>query len=198
MSVNLVLKTTDINSSNDNNDYYNKIVTSNVGVVSNNRSSFRWRNINLKILLGDLYEKYERFQIALIYANGSEIGPEYTSNKDNLSYQIKMAGLPFINSYDQKKGLNTITVVSGCLVIGNTQWESRYTIPQYFTFTKQTMINIDIDMHTIKNDKKPVIANVNTMLGHSLFSFSIIPVEEFRNEDITIHRADIKTKSFLK
>jgi hypothetical protein len=196
--INLILKTTDISPSNNNNDYYNKTVNTNTGYISNNRTSFRWKNINLKLMLGDLYEKYERFQIALIYSNGSVVGSDYLSNLDNFSYQIKLTGLPFINSYDQKKGLNTITVVSGCLFINSPVWESKNNIPQYFTFTKQTMINIDIDLHTIKADNIGNFNSIDNLLGHSLFSFSIIPVEEFRNESIIINRADIKTNGFMK
>ena len=53
MSVNLVLKSTDISPSNTTSDYYGAVVVSSIGTVSKCRTSFIWKNTNMKVLLGE-------------------------------------------------------------------------------------------------------------------------------------------------
>jgi hypothetical protein len=196
MSVNLILKTTDISLSSNTTDYYNNTVTTTAGYVTNSRTSFSWKNINMKLLLGDLYEKYEKFQIALVYSSGSATGTtaETISNKRML--QVKLSGLPFLSSYNQAKGLNTIIAMVSSIKIptdASATWSSNNNIAQYFVFTKQTMMDFNIDLHTIVDDTNPLITTINQMIGHCLFSFTIIPVDEMKNEKL-----DIKTYGYNK
>ena len=60
------LKTTSINLSSVYNDYFDTTVSTPNGIVSNNRCSFTWYNINIRNIIGNtIYEKYDRFNITL-------------------------------------------------------------------------------------------------------------------------------------
>ena len=54
-SICLALKTSDINSSDGQADYYNITVTTIKGTVFNSRTGYTWNNVNMRILLGDWY-----------------------------------------------------------------------------------------------------------------------------------------------
>ena len=63
-------------------------------------ANFTWRNANLRNSLGDLYDKYDSFNIPLVSVTHSPRGAISSSNS-NVLVQIKMSGLPWISSYDQ-------------------------------------------------------------------------------------------------
>ena len=151
------------------------------------------------MLLGELFEKYEKFGIALIYTSGSSTGVGIDDNIDNRNLQVKLSGLPLTTSYDQKKGINSnIVTCSTILVpyISFTVWESKNNIPQYFVFTKQTMCDISIDLHSILTDTTPVITSVDKMIGHCLFSFNIIGLDD--TDDVMASRLTLKTFGYHK
>ena len=148
-----------------------------------------------------MFEKYERFGIALIYTSGSSTGVSGELNEDNRNLQVKLSGLPLTTSYDQKKGINSSIVTCSTILITelfSNVWESKNNIPQYFIFTKQTMCNISIDLHTILTDTSPVVGSVDKMIGHCLFSFNIIGIDEFGVHDIMENRLSMKTYGYNK
>lgn len=193
-SVNLVLKSTQISLDNTPGNYYNQTVTSQFGSISNNRTSFVWTNINMKTLLGDMFEKYDRFNICLNFVAGAATGATAENNPDQRILSVKLNGLPFTSSYNQPTIANTGTVVLTSIQIPTTAvttWVNNYFTSQYYTFTKQTLVNIGIDLHTIVTDKNPVV-DVNTkMIGHCIFSFNIYGVDAFGIPDITSSRLDL-------
>jgi hypothetical protein len=192
-SVNLVLKTTQINSDNTAATYFGNNVISLYGSVTNNRSSFTWNNINLRILLGDMYDKYERFNINLNFAAGGATGSTVESVADNRMFLVKLSGLPFTSSYNQPTNTNINQVVLTAIQLplaATTTWYNNFFTTQYCTFTKQDIVNITIDLHTVATDTTYTTA-VGRMIGHCVFSFNIYGVDEFVNKDITIHRNEI-------
>jgi hypothetical protein len=197
MSVNLILKSTDISPSNTTSDYYGQTITTEVGKVSNNRTSFNFKNINMQSLLGQLFYDYEKFQIALIYISGSSTGVTVDENIDNRILQVKLSGIPFLSSYSQSKNLDVNTNIVSVIKIpieASTTWSNNNTIPQYYTFTKQTIIDFKIDLHTISNDTTPNVSSINKMIGHCLFSFTIIGLDEEKYEN----KMNIKTFGYNK
>jgi hypothetical protein len=94
-SVQLILKTTDIITTATNANYFNTpgTITTAIGQVSQSRTSMTWYNINIRSLLGDLYDKYERFNISLNFAGGSSTGSGTGTIPDNRLFQNKMKGL---------------------------------------------------------------------------------------------------------
>ena len=60
-------------------------------------TSFTWTNINLRTLLGDIFDKYDRF--LLLLQNISNASPSATPGAavDDRAILINMSGLSFIN-----------------------------------------------------------------------------------------------------
>jgi hypothetical protein len=203
MSVNLILKSTDISSLTTTSTYYNKKLVTNTGIISNNRLSYVFKNVNMKILLGDMYDKYHLYTISLIYVSGAATGAEKELFPNKRSLQVKLSGLPFVSSYNQKTSVNNNVVVCSCILItpeANTIWESKNSIAQSFTFTKTNMCDINIDLNTIHGDDIPTITNNNQMIGHILFSFQITGVEDTKIDamDIVPNRVAIDTYGYNK
>jgi len=81
--------------------------STNLGVTDVYRQNHTWYNINLRTLLGDLYDKYDYFNLKLI----SIVSDDTTGGIDvtnDLYVNVKMTGLPFVNqTYDVNNKCNT-------------------------------------------------------------------------------------------
>jgi hypothetical protein len=196
-SVQLIFKTTDINADNTAATYYGT-----QAAPLTVTTSMTWYNINMRALLGDLYDKYERFNISLNFAAGSSTGTiaENNTAADNRMLQVKMKGLPFISSFNVNQDVNIGQVCFNTISIPLTSyspWNNNYFTQQFYTFTKQDMVNITIDLHTILTDTFPAPDSNTKMIGHCVFSFNIYGIEDFKNVndnnkiDLTEHRATI-------
>ena len=100
-SINFVLKSTDINSDNTAATYYGLTYTNNIGSVAQNRSSITWNNVNLRMLLGEMYDRYDKFNISLNFIAGSRTGSTVEDAPDNRNVSVRMRGLNFTSSYSQ-------------------------------------------------------------------------------------------------
>jgi hypothetical protein len=99
----------------------------------------------MRSLLGDLYDKYERFNISLNFAAGSTTGAVAEIILDNRTFQIKMKGLPFVTSFNPSTSSNTGQVCFNIISVpltANTSWVQNYFTQQYYTFTKQDIVNL--------------------------------------------------------
>jgi hypothetical protein len=104
-------------------------------------TDFGWPNINLRSLLGDLYDQYDYFNLLLISVSSSVISTAATQGTadDRLVY-VKMSGLPFVNqSYNQPTGNNmtssvlTIYSIPATAVTGNQLYKN---VSNVMTFGK--------------------------------------------------------------
>jgi hypothetical protein len=98
-NANLVLKTYDLSTTA--NQY---------GVKNQFKTSFTWRNINLRTLLGPMYNKYDTFNLALniITSATCDTLVNLGGDVDNLPNIINISGLPFLNNnYNVKLGCNS-------------------------------------------------------------------------------------------
>ena len=183
-TVNLVLKTTDINPDHNAATYYGTTFSNSTGTVAENRTSITWNNINLKNLLGEMYDRYERFNISLSFICGARTGSANETTADMRMFSVRMKGLNFTSSYDQKTGNNdntaTFTTISLPLT-AFTPWNFSNLTPTYFTFLKQETTNINIDLVWVFNDGYYTPASNNTMVGHFIIGFNIIGCEDFKN-----------------
>jgi hypothetical protein len=67
-----------------------------------------WNNINLRTLLGDMYDKYDLFNICLNTITTSVPIGVYGNTAEDRNVILKLSGLPFINqTYSVKQGCNT-------------------------------------------------------------------------------------------
>ena len=184
--VNLNLKTTQISTSVTNTDFYNTTVTTSTGQISKNFCSFTWYNVNIRSILGDMYDKYDRFNICLNnIAMASQGGGIVTI--DSRLLQIKFSGLPFTTSYNQgtycntgQVMLNSINLPSAAATVST--FYNAFSEKPYFTFVKNnaSTCNLTIDLHTVLADTYPAVAANNQLLGHFNLNFSSYGVEDYR------------------
>ena len=151
-----------------------------------------WNNINLRTVLGDMYDKFDRFNLCLNTVASSIAGAYGGSLQERCNF-ITVSGLPWTNNtYYQSNGFNSNAAVIGSICIpasvtGPPAVESQIT--QYFysnntaTFGKnQDICNITISFLKIVDGSKP---NVTLAYPKFLFLFDIVGVEEYRVKDIT-------------
>jgi hypothetical protein len=182
--VNFVLKSSSIEDDNTPAVYYDEILVNNIGTVKENRSSLTWNNINLRTILGEMYDRYERFNISLNFIGGSATGSTAETSPENRCFYVQMRGLNFTSSYDQATRNNNNAVVLTVLNIPSealTAWNNTNFTPQYFTFQKQDLVNINIDLLNIVDNNYYYPATENTMIGHLIYGFSITGIEDYRN-----------------
>ena len=175
-SVRLVLKSSDLTQN----------ATTNVGICDQYRTTFTWSNINLRILMGDLYDQYDYFNLTLntIATTLASANAGAGNGEDRLVY-IKMQGLPFINqTYQQSTGNNGQYVYAGIYQIPS----SAITNVQYytnasnvFTFGKsQDLVNLTVSLFRIVDDTKPVLT---ISFPNFSFIFNIVGIDKNDNPD---------------
>jgi hypothetical protein len=84
----LVLKTSDfaINTSN------------NYGFCDSVKARITWNNINLRSLLGDMYDKYDTFNLCLNTVSSGVSQNYYYASPSDLQVLLRIQGLPFLNN----------------------------------------------------------------------------------------------------
>ena len=173
-SICLALKTFDINSSDTQADYYDTIVTTNKGKIFDDRTGYTWNNVNMKNLLGDWYNKYDKFNICLVSVAQS-YKPTQTLNACNV-VSIKMSGLQWLSSYDQASGNDTGSVVVGLRNFN--QDNDDFSSTSFITFRKgQQITNITIKLDCLENDDT-LMPDSDSTFGHMIFLFNITPVKD--------------------
>jgi len=88
------------------------------------RTIMTWKNINLRNVLGNLYDKYDTFNLSLSFVSADHPTTSYVNgnvatfgagDSTNLINNIYISGLPFINStYQQSLSHNGISAFVGC------------------------------------------------------------------------------------
>jgi len=171
----LVLKTNVLPTNGTTNAY---------GTGNSTLSSFTWTNINLRILLGDMFDKYDRFILLLQNISNALVGS--IASGDDRSILINMSGLSFVNStYNQKLQSNSgaLIVCPYIFVLSNVQSQI-YNNFAVSTFIKQNdIVNISINYTRIKDDAAPT-----TTYPHVNFIFNIVGIEEYRVKDVMNNR----------
>jgi hypothetical protein len=182
-SINFVLKTTDISSDNNTATYYGLTVINNIGSVSKNRTSLTWNNVNLRMLLGEMYDRYDKFNLSLNFVAGTRSGTVGETNLDARLINVRLRGLNFTSSYNQPSGNNNNSIFLTTLQLptNTTPWANNYLTQQYFTFQKQETATITIDLLSVATDTNAVPATETSMLGHTIYGFNIYGCDEYKN-----------------
>jgi hypothetical protein len=111
-----------------------------------------------------------------------------------------MKGLPFVTSFSPSATTSTGQVCFNVINIPNTPstaWVQNYFTQQYYTFTKQDMVNITIDLHGVLSDTYNLATSNSGMIGHCIFSFNIYGIDDFKHAhsvdriDVTSNRMNI-------
>ena len=203
-SVNFTLKTRDINPSTTVGDYANNTTVvivnqTSKGIVTNTRYTFTWYNVNFKAILGDMWDKYEYFKISLNFVGSSQAGSA-SSAADYRTFQIKMSGLGWISSYDNLSKTNSGSVSFTCVnptFAGTDTWVFNNFSQQSYTFSKQAMATITIDLPAVFQEQMWIFNlgwGLNQMLGQMAFGFSITGDKQYKtitdnsNKNNMLHR----------
>ena len=111
-TVTLILNTLDISTSQRGQSFNNAgtVYTRDTqnGSMSNNKCDLTWKNINLQYVMGDVFDKYDSFNLYLYQINQSSgLGGSSTMSVSNALVDVKIKGLPFLNnSYNTITGIN--------------------------------------------------------------------------------------------
>jgi hypothetical protein len=168
-----VLKTSDINSVDTQATYYNQTVSNEKGKIFDNRTGYTWYNVNMKNLLGDWYNKYDKFNICLVSVTQSYQSTQPIGVCNVVA--VKMSGLQWLSSYDQATGNDTGSVLIG---VRNFNQNDDFSSANFITFRKgQQITNITIKLDCLQNDKT-VVPNSAATFGHMIFLFNITPVKD--------------------
>jgi hypothetical protein len=172
-SVRLVLRTSDL-SFDDASTY---------GFCDEFGTDFTWYNINLRMLLGDMYYQYDYFNMCLIsISSGLTQALALGATADDKMVSVKISGLPFINqSYYQPTGNTTVGVLSiPITAVTNTQQYNN--VANVITFNKdQDLCNFNISLFRVVDDVKPVL-NAGNINPQFTFIFTIIGIDKADNE----------------
>jgi hypothetical protein len=153
-----------------------------------NLTNFTWNNINLRTVLGSMYDKYDLFNICLAnvtQSNGSNI---FGVTLDDIIVQIYLNGLPFIN---QSYGVtdccnNDVTVIGIYPFLRGSSASVNYNHLHCATFSKnQEQANINIYYQRIYPTPIVNTYNINTAnpFPDVLFKFKIYGIEKTEHQN---------------
>ena len=144
------------------------------GEMNANKTSMTFYNINLRTILGDMYNQYDNFNLSLT-AITTALNINASANRDQLAYYTQMSGLQWINcNYDVKSGKNTRYAIIGCVNYVNNNTALQMYNNNFLTFGKNSD-NCDITINLLKivDDTLPTLT---APLGNTMFIFDIIGV----------------------
>ena len=151
-SAGLVLKTSDITSKSDY--VYGNVYASQIGSMNAKGSSMTWNNINLRTLLGDMYDKYDLFNLCLNTISTSQANT-IDANAEAKNVVVRLSGLPWVNqSYNVKNANNgSSTVIATFNFTASTSSTQYYYSNNIATFGKNSdTCNITVEYAKILDD----------------------------------------------
>jgi len=183
-TITFTLRTTDISIDNIFANYYGQTVATSTGQISNSRQTITWYNVNMKNMLGDMYDRYNKFCIGLVSVGVSSTNVTATTINDDRTWNINMSGLPF--SSPSSNGSNN-SVSLGLLRLGvtsNTSSVINFSAISYNSFFKTSdNLNITISLNSILTNAPILPDVVGKVIGQTTFIFQIYGVENYKTID---------------
>lgn len=184
----LVLNTYDIFPSIYVSDYLNKTIDNQYGTIANNRCNVTWKNVDMRQVLGEMYDKYETFNMYLYqivqtsaFNTGTPQSPSVGPAPSQAQYSlvdVRIKGLQFLNNtYNPVSRNNTTSafLTSYLLNIGAANAIGSITPlfnPTILTFGKSTeCVDINIEIKTTREREYPVIAALGGAIGTFIYMF---------------------------
>ena len=204
----LILNTFDISKSTTPWNFKDVTVNNQYGTIANNRCNLTWKNINMRRVLGEMYDKYETFNMYLYQINQSASFSSLSPSTNNqLLVDVRIKGLSFINStYNIVSRNNTNTAHMTSYVLNNTASNGLGIItplynPTILTFGKNAeYVDITIEMKsTYKQDYPTIVEPVNqgppNSFGTFIFMFKFYGIlSKDKNVIINGSRMNLKLK----
>ena len=176
----LILNTFDIDPTVTVGQYYNTTVDNQYGIIENYRCTLTWKNINMRRVLGEMYDKYENFNIYLYQINQTAAySIASPSSSAYLLVDVRIKGLQFLNNtYNVVSRNNVNTAYLTSYLLNNNGAAAVGTVtplfnPTILTFSKNTeCVDITIDMKCTRDQQYPTMLS-NTAFGTFIFMFKI-------------------------
>ena len=183
----LTLKSTDIYSSNNPNDYYNKTIENSSGIVTQNRRSITWKNVNMRKIMGDeYYDKYSQFTIRCVsrgvgMTTTGQISSTILEGEQMRRVVFYLSGLSFNPSTPQVMiefgSLNKLpNTGSGGLQSPSVVNYGESENMTYTFFKPSNNVNLKIDMLNYIDEQFYQPTASTSLYGHSVYTFEIIGV----------------------
>ena len=184
----LILKSTDIQMSNNPTDYFNTTINNSYGIVTENRRSITWKNVNLQKIMGDEYfNKYSRFKIRLVtnalgVTTQSEISSSTVESEQMRQVLIYLSGFSFIPSvskvlitpaiFNKLPNIGSKGIVGPSIqIFANNDNNPAYTINR-----PTTPINLKIDILNFKDELFYQPAASSSLYVHNEYIFEILGI----------------------
>ena len=146
------------------------------------KTSHTWSNINLRTLLGDMYNKYDMFNICLNTVATEPSTTGFTNASTDSQVIMRISGLPFINNTYNITSTNNYN--SANCVIGTFTFAIGGITTQYFygsniaTFGKsQELCNITIDYIRVADLAQPQVG-ASKKFPNCTFIFDIFGIDK--------------------
>ena len=192
-TVTLILNSFDINQSPNPQTYNHggsiRTIDNQYGTISDNKCNLTWKNINLRVLMGnDIFNKYETFNLYLYQISQGQ-GISGTTPLSSSSFSlvdIKMGGLPWLNnSYNVATRTNSHEAFLTSYLLNNSPSNGLGIVtpmfnPSIVTFSKGSdIVDIKITMRKTLDREYPPLRD-NAAFGTFVFMFKIygIPTRE--------------------
>ena len=183
----LTLKSTDIYSSNNANDYFNTTIENSTGIVTQNRRSITWKNVDLRKIMGDEYfNKYSKFTIRCVSrgigATGTaQISSTLIESENMRRVLFYLSGFSFIPTATKVMfdiaSLAKLPNTGSPGLMGPTVNNYAETEGIIYTFNKPTgEVNLKIDILNYLDDQFYQPTASTSLYGHSVYTFEIIGV----------------------
>ena len=165
-----------------NSDY-----TGSNGSINRWQSNMTWNNINLRSVLGDLYDPNGTYNLKLesiCFSLTSNLSI-FTTSENNRAFNIFLSGLPFLNSYST--GLQNEALLSCVRIPSGAQHYIFNFVNNEVSFTLQNInginnVNLNIQFKDLLLNSNEPISGGNTVgnthsYAHSQYVFSIYRVD---------------------
>jgi hypothetical protein len=183
----LVLKTSDITTTDLTSG--NLPINNAIGSIDTSGQRITWKNINPQMLFGDMYDKFDKFNLNLACYSSRKT----TANLADADVTFYMSGLQWSNQgYSLKTNSLTNKAVIFSLVLVNTTTTGTDTYGQNsntLTFFRPTS-NFDITIEL----KNSIDNYVEQVVNHQTFTFDIVGVDGYQRNPI-INNQEIAQKN---
>jgi hypothetical protein len=152
-----------------------------VGTSDARFTNMTWSNINLRTLLGNMYDKYDRFALVPISFQTIQ-GGNFGAGNDDRCISINIAGLPFTNNNynaSTKTNQNSAIIYVTRFIANNSSNSILHGTVLNFT-KNQDIADINIFYQRIIPDGNNsfAISNSATPFPHIIFTFNIYGVQK--------------------
>ena len=155
--------------------------TNAVGTADTFLTNMTWNNINLRTLLGPMYEKYDRFVLVPTQIQSANGAASYGGTADDRNCLIFIRGLPFTNNtYNVSTLTNQNYAFIHFLRFNTGATATQQSNGNILLFSKnQELVNLNIFYQRINKNANGNYDVVTTVaFPHMLFGFNIFGVSE--------------------